>query len=82
MFVHCLATRAGYRKAQEKNNNFVSREGLESRVLYRVWAMFWTVNSKHDVERGQISIGIRYHMFFGRYDFWQIRGFCLIYLKG
>lgn len=81
MFVHCLAARAGYRKAQEKNNNFISREGLESRVLYRVWAVFWTMNSKQDVERGQINVGIRYHMLAAP-DFFQVRGFWLIYLKG
>lgn len=62
MFVHHFATTAGYRKAQEENNNFVSREGLESRALYRVWAMFWTMNNKQDVEREQISSGIGYHM--------------------
>lgn len=60
--MHHLATAAGYRKAQEENNNFVSREGLESRVLYRVWTTFWTMNNKQDVEREQISSGIRYHM--------------------
>lgn len=62
MFVHHLATTAGYRKAQEENNNFVSREGLESRALYRAWFTFWTMNNKQDGEREQISSGIRYHM--------------------
>lgn len=54
-----LVTRAGYRKAQEENNNFVSREGLESRELCRVVATFWAMNNKEDVEREQISSSIR-----------------------
>lgn len=56
--MHHLVTTAGYRKAQEENNNFVSREGLESRALYRAW----TMNNKQDGEREQISSGIRYHV--------------------
>lgn len=60
--MHHLVTTAGYRKPQEENNNFVSRENLESHALYRVWDIFWTMTNKQDVEREQISSGIRYHM--------------------
>lgn len=81
MFVHHLVTTAGYRKAQEENNNFVSRENLESRALYRVWDTFWTMTNKQDVEREQISGGIRYHML-AALDFSRLSGSWLICLKG
>lgn len=60
MFVHHLATTEGYRKAQEENNNFVSREGLESHALYRVWAHFgqWIINKMWKENRSAVASDI------------------------
>lgn len=79
--MHHLVTTAGYRKAQEENNNFVSRENLESRALYRAWDTFWTPTNKQDVEREQISSGIRYHML-TLLDFCRLSASWILCLKG
>lgn len=79
--MHHLVTTAGYRKAQEENNNFVSRENLESHGLYRVWDIFWTMNNKQDVEREQITSGTSYHML-AALDFSRLSASWLVCLKG